>query len=170
MNYGTLAGANEFFDGRLFSFDWQQSSVANRQKALKHATQLIDQFQYIGQKYAVQAVITAAESAGVCPNNDDLQAAELSQPLQFPRGTVNAVPAEIEKATYLIAQALLAGRNPDMDLEAIGQSRAAYGDVSAQYDRGVVQNHIAHLIPSPEAFNLIRPFFRRRNTFDVKRV
>src|SRR5690606_18069626 len=110
---------------------WDASSVDNRNKALEHATMLIDQFDYIGQKYTVQAVLDAAEDASVCADDDDLEAAELAQPLQFPRGTSTTVPTEIEKACYLIAQALLSGRNPDMDLEALSHNQVSYGGVRA---------------------------------------
>src|SRR5690606_39111865 len=102
-HYGTLVAANEFFGNRLFSYDWDLSSTENRTKALCHATQLIDMFDYLGSKYAVQTVYDSTDG---CPTEDQLQAAELSQPLQFPRGNSNVVPVEIERATYLIAQAL----------------------------------------------------------------
>lgn len=167
-HYGTLVDANAFFASRLFTYDWDLSSVENREKALVHATMLIDQFDYVGQKYTVQAVINAA--SGSCPNEDDLQQAELAQPLQFPRGNSSAVPHEVEKACYLIAQSLLSGRNPDMDLEALAQNSISYGGLRAGYDRSEIMEHVTHLIPSAEAFNLLRPFFRRRNTFEIKRV
>lgn len=40
-------------------------------------------------------------------------------------------PTEIEQAGYLIASALLSGRDPDMDLESLSLSNAAYGGVAS---------------------------------------
>ncbi len=174
-SYGTLVAANVFFDQRLHSYDWTQASATDRQKAMNQSTELIDQFAYIGQKYPVQIVYDA-----IAANNGDvttdanqvlLRAAEESQELEFPRGDSSTIPTEIETACYLIAKALLSGRDPDVDLESLAIKSAGYGGVKTSYQRdGANQEHMAHLIPSPQAFNLIRPFFRERDLFDVKRV
>ena len=173
-NYGTVVDGDAFFAARLHAYDWNRSSPADKLAALVQATELIDQFQYIGQKAAVQTVI---DSLGDCAdlttdeNQALLAAAEESQPLEFPRGSDATVPSEIETATYLIAKALLSGRDPDADLENLAVKSSKYGGVATTYQRdGNNQEHIAHLIPSPQAFNLIRPFFRERDLFDLKRV
>ena len=172
-NYGTLTAANIFFAQRLHSYDWDISNVDDRQKALNQSTELIDQFDYIGQKYAVQQAIdaTGVVDWSTDENQAILRAAELSQPLEFPRGDSAVIPTEIETATYLIAKALLSGRDPDADLESLSVRTSSYGGVRTVYQRdGNNQEHMAHLIPSPQAFNLISPFFRERDTFTVKRV
>ena len=165
-HYGTLVAANTYFGERLHTDDWDRSSVADRIAAMSEATELIDQFDYIGEKHAVQVVLDAAG----CSDAATLRAAELSQELEFPRGLSEIVPAEIEQAAYLIAKALLSGREPDMDLEGLHMKSASYSGVRTNYDRnGNTQEHIEHLIPSPEAFTLLRPFFRDRDVFDVKK-
>lgn len=186
-HYGTVLEANQYFDNRLFTFDWDRASPQDKIKALNMATSLIDQFDYIGQKYPVQTVLDEIEAErsqtlgfgfpnkGTSEYTDEqrerLRVANLSQEREFPRGDVNDVPTEIEHACYLIAKELLGGREPDKDLENLGTRSAQYGDVKTTYDRnGNVQEHIAHLIPSPEAFNKIRPFLRERNVFEVKRT
>lgn len=173
-NYGTVAGGDAFFAARLHNYDWNKSTSADKLAALVQATEYIEQFQYLGQKKAVQDVLTSlGEDADLCTeaNQEALEAAELSQPLEFPRGTDTVVPEEITTATYLIAKALLGGRDPDADLENLAVKQAKYGGVTTSYQRdGNNQEHQAHLIPSAQAFNLIRPFFRERDLFDVKRV
>ena len=174
-SYGTLSAANIYFASRLHVYDWDISAVADRQKALQSATDLIDQFDYIGQKYPVQVVEDAITAVnGDCTtdaNQEALRVAEESQDLEFPRGDSSTIPSEIETACYLIAKALLSGRDPDADLESLSVKSAAYGGVRTAYQRdGANQEHMAHLIPSPQAFNLIRPFFREGDSFSVKRV
>lgn len=166
--YGSVAGGDAFFASRLHAFDWTYAGPDDRLKSLVQAAELIDQFDYIGQKYAVQIYLDASGDAATCEGKAE---AELSQPLQFPRGTVNVVPDEIERAAYLIAQKLLSGRDPEADLEALSLKSAGYGDARSNYDRsGNHQEHMTHLIPSPQAWNLIKPFLRPRNQFTVKRV
>jgi len=160
--YGNITSADLFFANRLFTFDWDNANIDDRQKAISHATMLIDQFAYIGDKYSVSMIVD--------PTQEQRQAAEIAQPLEFPRGDSSVVPSEIEHACYLIAQALLSGRNPDMDLEGLANTSVSYGGVRTNFDRSEIMEHVSHLIPSPEAFNLLRPFFRRKNSFYVKRV
>ena len=173
-NYGSVAGGNAFFAARLHAYDWDRSSPDDRLKALVQATELIDQFDYIGQKATVYTLVEASDDDTdwtTATNRALIQAAEEAQPLEFPRDADSTVPTEIENATYLIAKALLSGRDPEADLENLSVTTSSYGGVKTSYQRdGNNQEHLAHLIPSPQAFNLIRPFFRERNLFDVKRV
>lgn len=173
-HYGSVADGDTFFGSRLHAYDWNRSTPADKLAALVQATELIDQFQYLGQKASVQTVI---DNLGDCAdlttdeNQALLESAEQGQPLEFPRGTDATVPTAIENAAYLIAKALLSGRDPEADLENLAVKQSQYGGVKTSYQRdGNNQEHLAHLIPSPQAFNLIRPFFRERDLFDVKRV
>lgn len=162
--YGTVEDGDAYFAARLFSWDWSQATDADKAKALQVATDLIDQFDYLGQKYAVSILSDDA-------TDGERKAANLDQENEFPRGDVNTVPVEIETATYLIAQKLLAGRDPEMDLEALAVKFERYGPVQTSYERGGnTLEHLAHLIPSPQAWNLIKPFLRLRNVFITKRV
>lgn len=145
--YGNVAAADIYFGQRLHAWDWENAIPADKQKALNQATELIDQFQYIDDK-------------------DDE-----SQELEFPRTDMTAVPTAIENACYLIAKALLSGRDPEMDLEHLATKAESYGNVRTAYDRdGTLQEHLAHLIPSPQAWNLIRPYLREKKVAIIKRV
>jgi hypothetical protein len=126
--YGTVNEANTFFSTRLWTYDWDNASVADRAKALQHATDLIDQFDYVGQKYAV-AILYGTSTAPLTPTDAEIRAAELSQPLQFPRGedadASSTIPTEVEQACYLIAKALMT-RDPEADLEALATKKSQY--------------------------------------------
>ena len=162
--YGTVEDGDTYFAARMFSWDWEQATESDKEKALQTATDLIDQFDYLGQKYAVAILDEDA-------TDEERKAANLDQPNEFPRGDVNTVPVEIETATYLIAQRLLSGRDPQMDLEGLSVKFEKYGSVQSSYDRsGNTQEHLAHMIPSPQAWNLIKPFLRERNVFITKRM
>ena len=173
-NYGTVNGGNAYFTARLHSYDWDQASVADRLAALVEATELIDQFDFVGRKYGVQVVVDAlGDEADLSTdeNREALRVANLAQELEFPRGSVNTVPTEVEQACYLIAKAMLGGRDPEADLEGLATKATKYGDIGTVYDRtGNTMDHIAHLIPSPQAWNLLKPFLRYRNTFDQYKV
>ena len=175
-HYGSTNGGNAFFDARLHSYDWTNASVSDRLASLVQSSELIDQFDYLGQKKPVQEALDAIDEVNGDPttdaNKEVLRLANLSQALEFPRGTATTdVPTEIETACYLIAKALLGGRDPDMDLESLASRGIQYGDMKTQYSRGGnTQEHMAHLIPSPQAWNKIRPFLRERNQFDMNRV
>lgn len=173
-NYGSIAAGDAYFDARLHSYDWSRSTPEDKQKALVAASDLIDQFQYLGQKAAVYTLIEDNDEDTDWTEDDNralIQEAELSQPLEFPRDADTEVPTPIEHATYLIAKALLSGRDPEADFENLAVKQSQYGGVKTAYQRdGNNQEHTAHLIPSPQAFNLIQPFFRERDLFDVKRV
>jgi hypothetical protein len=173
--YGTVNEGNAYYVARLHSFDWTQATVADRLAALVQATELIDQFAYLGYKKTTQGALDAIEAVDGDPTTDAnrtvLRAAEQAQALEFPRGADTDVPTEIETACYLIAKALLGGRDPDMDLEALASRGVQYGDVKTLYSRtSNTQDHTAHLIPSPQAFNLLRPFFRERYQFNMHKV
>jgi hypothetical protein len=168
--YGTVELGDAFFASRLHKYDWEVSSPADKAAALNQAAELIDQFNYAGQKTPVQALYDALPS-GQYPTDAEIKAASATQPHEFPRGTDTEVPEDIKKAAYLIAMALLGGRDPNADLENRTMKASRIGQLMTQFDtEGNTQEHIAHLIPSPQAFNLIRPYFRPRDEFTLLRV
>lgn len=169
--YGSIAEADQFFSARLKRFYWETATEQDKNKALYHARMLIDRFDYLDQKFVVREWLDDNPDADLEENAATLREIENSQVREFPRGQSAVVPEEIKKASYLIAQELLSGRDPEADLENLNVQSASYGGLRTTYQRqGNNQEHLAHLIPSPQAFNLIRPFFRERDLFDTKRV
>ncbi len=156
--YGTTASGDLFHATRMHSWDWSQATVYDQTKALYTATRLMDKFNFIGVK-----------------TDED-------QGLEFPRtrtltdgtvceiGGVSDIPQPIENAAYLISEALLSGRDPDMDFESQRVKVETFGPVRTEYatDKGPMQ-HTANTIPSPTAWALMRPFLEISTSFGVNR-
>ena len=122
---------------------WTGATLANRRKALIAARSIIDALNYKGVKHSVYTLCgPTPETSGV--SQDDIQAAEASQPLEFPRGTDTEVPEAIRIAEYEIAYALLDGKDPELELENLAISAMGYGAVKTNYERS--QLPIEHII------------------------
>lgn len=158
LYYGSVAAGDLFHAVRVHSWDWNNASVEDKTKALYTAQQLIDRFAYTGVK-----------------TDDD-------QLLEFPRtrtrddGTVcliggsAGIPTSIEQAAYLIADALVGGRDPQADFEALNVKVETFGPVRTEFDtRRNAKNHVANLIPSPSAWALILPFLASNKSFTQKK-
>lgn len=168
--YGTVNGGDIYFASRLHSYDWTTSSADDKLKAISQASELIDQFDYVGQKHTINALGSQNDFTPLAWEAAII-AANIAQPLEFPRGYSAVIPSDIEQAAYLIAQALLSGRDPDQDLENVTLKMSRMGQLVSQRDtEGNTQDHLAHLIPSPLAWNKIRPFLRERNQFTLNRT
>lgn len=157
LYYGTVTGGDVFMVQRLHSWDWVNSTTAEKTRALYNATQLIDKFNFIGSK-----VLS-------------------TQNLEFPRqrvkedGTIvtihsGAIPKPIIEATYLIANLLLGGRDPEADFEALVNKVETFGPIRTEFERARgPQEHLANLIPSPDAWQRIKPFLHIATGFDLNR-
>lgn len=154
--YGSVPAGDAFASTRVHSWDWSNNSVVDRVKALYTATDIIDKFSFVGHKTVS------------------------TQGLEFPRtrtlpdetvaliGGVSTVPKEIERAAYLIADALLGGRDPQADFESQNVKVETFGPIRTEFatDKGPMQ-HIANLVPSPAAWALIFPFLGISTSFRV---
>ena len=85
-------------------------------------------------------------------------------------GGVVGVPLEITKAIYLIADALLSGRDPQADFESQNVKVETFGPVRTEFatDKGPMQ-HMANMVPSPSAWALILPFLGISTSFSVNK-
>jgi hypothetical protein len=129
------------------------------------ATQLIDALAYKGDKHSVYAIPDSD------PDDTMIEQANASQLTEFPRDRDEVVPNEVRKACYLIAYALLDGKIPELELESLDVVSQGYSSVRTTYNR--TQNpheHTINMIPSVEAWNLLRPFLRDGDTIRISRV
>jgi P2-related tail formation protein len=166
-NYGTLAGAITYFASRLHSDPWDEASADDRNRALLAATRVIDTLNYKGDKNAVYV----AKLADPEITDAAIREAEASQPHEFPRGSDTSVPAAIEQANYEIALALLDGRDPDIELEAMGISSQGIESVRTTYARNQVPvEHLINGVSSALAWRLLRPFLRDDDAVKLIRV
>jgi hypothetical protein len=145
-SYGSLEKADIYFDNRLRSTAWKESTVQERKSALVEATDLIDNLNFIGSKHAP------------------------SQFHQFPRNTDTETPWVIEKACYEIALKLLEGFDPDMETDNLSASAQGFSSVRETYDRTFVLSHLRAGIPSSKAWELLKPWLSEKRSLKIRRV
>jgi hypothetical protein len=168
--YGSIVKANAYFLTRLHSEPWDNASASDQTKALYTATRLMDKLNYKGYKHTTYVVLEAAA------DYDDVtqaqrQAAEIAQPLEFPRGADTVVPEDIETACFEIAAMLLDGVDPDIELENLGVTTQGYGGVKTAYNRDQQPiEHLLHGIPNAMAWRILKPFLRDGRAVITARV
>jgi hypothetical protein len=169
--YGTIEEANEYFENRLHEWAWTDASSDDRRKALINATAIIDALNFKGEKAAVYDVIYDEDGEEVDWSEDEVIEAELSQGLEFPRGTDVEVPDQIKIACWEISHALLDGVDPDLELENLGVVSQGIASVRTTYNRNHTQiEHLMNGIPSAAAWRYLRPFLRDTKAIKLSRV
>ncbi len=165
--YGTLNGANTYFNTRLHSDLWYTQTSTDRTNALYKATEIIEALNYKGRKATVYAVLDADADA----TKAEVRVAEAAQTLEFPRDADTTVLAPINTACYEIAFSLLDGIDPDLELENLAIKNQAYAGVKTTYDRGVQSiEHIVNGVPSVTAWRILRPFLRDAFGIRISRI
>lgn len=169
--YGTTTEANEYFENRLYEEAWSDASSADRIKALIKASQIIDALNFKGMKAAVDAYYDEDGNLLDDYTEEDLREADLSQELEFPRGTDTEVPDAIKIACWEITHALLDGVDPDLELENLGVVSQGIASVRTTYNRNHTQiEHLMNGIPSAAAWRYLRPFLRDGDEIQFSRV
>lgn len=155
--YGLVAEADEYFSHRLHEWAWTSASSNDKTNSLITARRLIDGLAFKGDKHVVWALMQSNPVASI----EEIQAAEATQPNEFPRGADTTVPEDIRVAQYELAHALLDNKDPELELEVLAVTGQTCGNVKTTYERGQVPlEHLINMIPSPTAWRLIRPFLR----------
>jgi len=177
--YGTLAGANDYFDNRLHSDGWSDSDATDRPKALTEATRIIDSLAYKGVKHAVWLVMyeydeyTEKEEKIIVdpPNRAEVIAADATQELEFPRGKDTTVPTEIEWACYEIAIALLEGFDPEDAIDRGRVVQQAYAQVRTTYDvDNKATEYLVYGIPTARVWNWLKPYLTSSRIINFSRA
>lgn len=162
-----VAEAGVYFSQRLHETAWTGASDADREKALIAARGIIDGLNYKGHKASVCTLLQTNPSA----SQEQIRAAEASQPLEFPRGADTEVPEAIRIAEYEIAYALLDGKDPELELENLAVSAMGYGAVKTSYERSQLPiEHVVNLVPSSAAWRLLKPFLRDSDALKLSRL
>jgi hypothetical protein len=109
--YADVSYGDAYFAERLNSSAWTGD---DKEKALKHATRLIDQLPLVDSKY------------------------DESQARAFPRScdTDGEVPDEVSQACCEVALALLQGKLLDTMEDGVGVAAERTGDASVEYEDG----------------------------------
>lgn len=169
--YGSISEATSYFANRLHESAWTGAKPEDRPKALLAATLIIDTLNFKGNKNPVATLYSDAEVTGIDPTQAEIEAAYLSQQLEFPRGTDTEVPEDIRIACYEIAHSLLDGKDPEIELENLGISSQGYESVRTTFHRGQVPiEHIINGVPNALAWRKIRPFLRDDDAIKLSRI
>jgi hypothetical protein len=177
--YGTLSGANTYFDQRLHSDEWLDSAASDRPKALTEATQIIDALNYKGVKHAVWLIMYEYDSGTEKeekilvdpPTRDEVIAADATQELEFPRGKDTVVPTEIEWACYEIALALIEGFDQEDAVERLNVLRQAYSAVRTTYAAGsTASEYLVYGIPTARVWRWLKPYLTDSRLIRISRA
>ena len=129
-SYIDIAGADEYFAGRLHTESWGQADDSTKEKALRQATKAIDRQQLRGRKV------------------------NSGQALAFPRYPDTEVPEAVKEACCEEALALLErGNNQRRKLQQEGVQSFSLGNMSETYAAGAGKGLL-----SQEAKELLRPW------------
>lgn len=145
-HYGTIEEGDCYFHSILNGKYWLNSTPLKKKQALVEATRLIDNLNYIGDK------------------------ADSDQRLQFPRDTDTLVPKGIEYATYELALRLLEGVNVDYEHSSLIVTSRRFANVSTDYNRKGVPEHILAGIPSIKAWSYLKMYLRNASNVRLNRV
>lgn len=143
--YGTTTEGDTYFNSRLYTADWDEATEDQRNRACMEASSRIDQLRFIGLK------------------------TDSTQALEWPRKNTSygqtVTPQRVKDACFEIAQALLAGKDPEQDLENLSAISEGYSSARTTYTRAVVPQHFTAGIPSFTAWQYLKPLL-----VDVRRV
>jgi len=145
--YITRMEAQVYFDGRLNTGPWDAADDTTKDKALLQATRAMDRLNFRGEK------------------------ADESQALQFPRSGDDTVPEDIECACAEEALALLDGKDPEMEREALAITEQTFGKIKAKFDRDAGRPiNILNGIMSATAWGYLLPYLRDPLTMRISRT
>ena len=132
--YIDIAAAQLYFDDRLNSEAWTAASVVDQLKALKMATQLINNLKFIGQP------------------------AVSGQSNEFPRLGQSTVPIMVQQATCEIAIQLLDDIDPNLEADGLAIQTIQYGDLKIMSNQAGIPVYTRNNIPSSRAWALLVPY------------
>lgn len=159
-HYGTIEGGDLYFNAGLDGRRWKATSPTKKQQSLVSATRIIDKFNYAGSK------------------------ANSGQILQFPRKNTytdpiteevtetkdDNVPEDIALATYLIAEKLLDGWNPDMEADNLTSIQHKYDKTAVLNTREFIPEHLRAGVPSAKAWSLLKSYMRDPQLLEIVRL
>ena len=147
LHYGTILGGDAYFQDRLKRSSWEDSTNADKRRALMQATHAIERLNFQGDKNSA------------------------TQTLQFPRGSDTTIPVEIDYATYELAYQLLDGVDPDSEIDRMRVQSNKYADIETEYNfSGGVPIYVMAGIPSFQAWAFLTPYLRDHSKVLIMRV
>jgi hypothetical protein len=146
ISYADVSTGDAYFSTRTGSDAWDDAESADKEKALNHATRIVDTLNFVGIK------------------------ADSTQENQFPRHGQTDVPDDIIFATCEIALALLDGVNPELELENLSQTNSGYANVKTTFNRDQLPEHILAGVPSSTAWRHLKPWLHDNRNLKLIRA
>jgi hypothetical protein len=143
--YINIHDADTYFETRFNSNRWTPTPENVKDQLLITATRMIDTLNFVGDKR------------------------DVSQELEFPRGTDTAVPKGIKDACCEIAYALLCGYDPEYELRNLSNTSATFERANISSQNSVHEARV-HGIPSVVAWDFLRPYLRDGSSITLSRV
>lgn len=148
-HYGTVDDGDTYFNSGLWGRKWKASSPARKSQSLVSATQVIDKFNYCGCKAFEGQVLQFPRKNSYTDTNGDVTIT-----------SDDVVPKDITIATYLIADKLLDGWDPDMEADNMSTLQNKYDKVSVMNTREFIPEHVRAGVPSSRAWAILRAYIR----------
>lgn len=143
--YITISDANTYLANRMGSNGWDTATTEQRNKALGHATRIINQLPIGGTK-------TDSEQENEFPRNPDVE-----------------VPTNVKYACVEIALALLDGVDIEEEYKDALFSSVKHASLTTVKDPNNCPEHISYGVPSIIAWRLIRPYLRDPRSINLAR-
>jgi hypothetical protein len=119
-SYSTVAEGDTYHDNHLYATDWTSASVANKEKALKMATRILDEkIDWVGLKTTDEQALAWGRD-GVVDDGYSVSSTIVPQPIKN---------ATIEFARHLLAS------NSTGDSDGKGLSSLTVGSISLAFDK-----------------------------------
>lgn len=150
--YGDIETAQTYFDTRMHTDAWDDlgdsdDAIATKNKALAHATRIIDRLAYKG-----------------LPTDEAIAAGN-----KFPQIGTLGVPSSILESCYEIALSLLDGIDPELELQNLGQISSQYANIKSTRDTNQTLEHILAGVPSQIAWRMLRPYLADSRSVNLVR-
>lgn len=141
--YVSVTSANDYFNQRLRTTEWTLASTEDKLKALIQATSILDDLNYI--------------TPGATPDH------------AFPQQGSTTVPTNILKACCEIANALIKGVDPDMEVMSSNITETKIDGASVKMN-GKTFAHFQYGVPSVLAWRYLVPYLKIGADIKLERI
>jgi hypothetical protein len=149
--YITVEDADTYFTERLYVQDWTSSTDADKLKALKESTRLIDRLQFRGYKVDDDQELEFPRYTGTEPDGDE------------------TVPDDIKIACCEIALVLLGGYDTEKESSNLSVVRRTFDRVTTVYREEDIPEHLVNGIPSARAWSYLKFYLSYGKSIRVHR-
>jgi hypothetical protein len=169
--YTDIDGAQAYFDGRLNTGAWDDSTDVDKGKALLQATRAIDRLNFSGLRTAdYTARVSNFGLDGNLISTSILPPSSDTQSLEFPRNGATTIPQDIVAACCECALAFLDGIDTEAELSQRNVITQKFGAVMETYDPHMLNLAFQNGIPSIVAWNYLFPYLQDPGEITLRRV